>query len=158
MSAPCATVVSSALIREASEVVKASVRSFRVWSSEAGPLADRDFERRQVARGAFDDLAEPLLLLAEPLEQDRHVFLHLALRPLNLFGGFVAAGDEKLGQLHPRSASFWSMLELAAERLRAISCPTPRKDSLTLWLLLESASRSLASSLIRPRTRSSLSL
>ena len=50
------------------------------------------------------------------------------------------------------------MLELAAERLRAISCPTPRKDSLTLWLLLESASRSLASSLIRPRTRSSLSL
>src|SRR5262249_9000308 len=56
--------------------------------------------RRQVARGTFDDLAEPFLLLAEPLEQDRHVFVHLALRALNLVGGFVAAGDEKLGQLH----------------------------------------------------------
>ena len=99
ISAPCDTVDSSALMREASVVVRASVRSFKRMVERGRALADGDFQRREVARRAFDDLAEALLLLAEALEQDRHMLLHLALRALHLLRRFVAAGDEELGEL-----------------------------------------------------------
>ena len=69
-------------------------------------LADGDFQRREVARGAFDDLAEALLLLTEALEQDRHMLLHLALGALHLLRCFVAAGDEELGELRPALGEF----------------------------------------------------
>jgi hypothetical protein len=75
-------------------------------------LADGDFQRREVPRRPFDHLAEALLFLTQPLEQDRHMFLHLALRAFHLLRGFVAAGDQKLGEL--RSAVGELLVDAAA--------------------------------------------
>ena len=57
----------------------------------------------------------------------------------------------------PRSASFLSIELDALEMSRATWAPTPFNASLTRELLLASASRSVASSLIKPLTRISFS-
>ncbi len=77
-----------------------------------GAFRDGVFQRRQVLRRAFDHLGQPALLLGEAFQEPRHLLRNFRLRLVHLLGGFVGAGDQKLGEL--RSALGQCLVDRAA--------------------------------------------
>jgi len=155
--APWATVDSSPLMRSASALFNDSVRSLTVLSRAVVRCATTvSSDARFWVAPSITWVRRPCSLLKRS-SRPGTASVTLACALCTCSAASLERATSNSVSWMPRSASFLSIEFEALEMSRAICAPTPFKDSLTRALLLASASRSVASSLIKPLTRISFS-